>query len=377
MKELNIGSILTARRRAKGVTQDEVAEYAGVSKASVSKWENGLSYPDITILPLLATYFNISIDELLGYHPQLSDKEIQKKYREFSGAFAEQPFLKVMDEVREFIRKYDSCYPLLFSMAQLYLNNFMLASSMEEGIMILDEAKALCRRIQQECEDTLLNKDALAMEAFICMYKKEPEEILSLLGGKVRAVLPTEYLIISAYQMLGENERAMEYVQASMYQQLVIMMDYLGMYLSLCSDDNKEMGMKCIRKFAEAFSMDSLMPHKLVGFFCGEAIYYGNKRDEEKTIASLEDYVLLIERNLKNFSLHGDKFFDRLDQWLEESALGYQMPRDMRLVLKDMTGAVTENPVFSFLEENPRFQILKKRLATVQEKQKDCGGGKK
>lgn len=41
MKELNIGTVLAAHRREKGVTQEEVAAFAGVSKASVSKWENG------------------------------------------------------------------------------------------------------------------------------------------------------------------------------------------------------------------------------------------------------------------------------------------------------------------------------------------------
>lgn len=43
MKELNIGTVLAAHRREKGVTQEEVAAFVGVSKASVSKWENGVS----------------------------------------------------------------------------------------------------------------------------------------------------------------------------------------------------------------------------------------------------------------------------------------------------------------------------------------------
>ena len=43
MKELNIGTVLGERRREKGVTQEEVAAFVGVSKASVSKWENGVS----------------------------------------------------------------------------------------------------------------------------------------------------------------------------------------------------------------------------------------------------------------------------------------------------------------------------------------------
>jgi transcriptional regulator with XRE-family HTH domain len=66
MKEINLASVIVAKRREKGITQDELAAYIGVSKASVSKWETGQSYPDITFLPQLAAYFNISIDELMG-----------------------------------------------------------------------------------------------------------------------------------------------------------------------------------------------------------------------------------------------------------------------------------------------------------------------
>lgn len=56
-------------RKAKGVTQSQLAEYLGISFQSVSKWENGNSMPDITLLPRLAEYFQVSVDELLGLKP--------------------------------------------------------------------------------------------------------------------------------------------------------------------------------------------------------------------------------------------------------------------------------------------------------------------
>jgi Predicted transcriptional regulators len=80
MKEINIAKMLVTKRKEKGITQDEIAAYIGVSKASVSKWETGQSYPDITFLPQLAAYFNISIDELMGYAPQMIKEDIKKLY---------------------------------------------------------------------------------------------------------------------------------------------------------------------------------------------------------------------------------------------------------------------------------------------------------
>ena len=75
MKEINIARTIINKRKEKGLTQEELASYIGVSKAAVSKWEIGQRYPDITFLPQLATFFNISIDELMGYEPQMSKED--------------------------------------------------------------------------------------------------------------------------------------------------------------------------------------------------------------------------------------------------------------------------------------------------------------
>ncbi|MDE5546706.1 MAG: helix-turn-helix domain-containing protein [Anaeroplasmataceae bacterium] len=53
-------------RKRYNLTQEEVAQKVNVSAQAVSKWENDLSAPDISILPTLADLFHISLDELLG-----------------------------------------------------------------------------------------------------------------------------------------------------------------------------------------------------------------------------------------------------------------------------------------------------------------------
>ncbi len=53
-------------RMLKNLTQEEVAEYLGITAQSVSKWERGESYPDITFLPALANIFETSVDLLMG-----------------------------------------------------------------------------------------------------------------------------------------------------------------------------------------------------------------------------------------------------------------------------------------------------------------------
>lgn len=79
-----IGTNIAFYRKEKGITQEQLAEICSVSPQAVSKWENDVSCPDITLLKLLARTFSISVDELLddGETPviRLSDnKDVKEK----------------------------------------------------------------------------------------------------------------------------------------------------------------------------------------------------------------------------------------------------------------------------------------------------------
>ena len=62
----SIGTIIMRLRKEHGMTQDQLASALGITFQAVSKWENGISSPDISTLPLLADLFGVSVDQLLG-----------------------------------------------------------------------------------------------------------------------------------------------------------------------------------------------------------------------------------------------------------------------------------------------------------------------
>ena len=70
MMNQTLGSRIAELRRKKNMTQEELAAELGVTAQAVSKWENDLSCPDITLLPQLARLFGVTIDELLGNQNQ-------------------------------------------------------------------------------------------------------------------------------------------------------------------------------------------------------------------------------------------------------------------------------------------------------------------
>ena len=72
--QLNLGTKIRELRRRDGRTQDNLAETLGVTAQAVSRWESGGSYPDMEMIPAIANYFHISIDELFGYHDEREEK---------------------------------------------------------------------------------------------------------------------------------------------------------------------------------------------------------------------------------------------------------------------------------------------------------------
>lgn len=63
---MTLGEKIASLRKAKGMTQEQLAEQCSVSAQAVSKWENNLTAPDISLLPRLSGLFGVSVDELLG-----------------------------------------------------------------------------------------------------------------------------------------------------------------------------------------------------------------------------------------------------------------------------------------------------------------------
>lgn len=72
--KLNIGTKIHELRKEKGVTQEMLAAALGITGQAVSRWEAGGAYPDMEIIPAIANYFGISIDEMFGYK---SDRDVK------------------------------------------------------------------------------------------------------------------------------------------------------------------------------------------------------------------------------------------------------------------------------------------------------------
>ena len=65
-------------RKQRGITQVQLAEAIGISFQAISKWENGIALPDITLAPALASYFGVTMDELFDYNLRETEEKIEE-----------------------------------------------------------------------------------------------------------------------------------------------------------------------------------------------------------------------------------------------------------------------------------------------------------
>ena len=82
MDKEKTGQLITELRKEKGMTQKQLAEALNVTDKAVSKWERGLSFPDISMLEPLSELLDISIMELLAGERQDEDKPMSREEAE-------------------------------------------------------------------------------------------------------------------------------------------------------------------------------------------------------------------------------------------------------------------------------------------------------
>ena len=364
MKEINIARVLVKKRKEKGLTQEDLANYVGVSKASVSKWETAQSYPDITLLPLLATYFNMSIDDLMDYQPQMTKEDIRKLYRRLSAAFTSQPFDTVLGECRQIIKKYYSCFPLLLQMGILFLNHVELLQGSPQAAALIEEARNLFTRVKEESDDVSLARKALYMEAYCNLAAGDAAAVLDLLDGTIEPALPPEVLMASAYQLRGQVEDAEGVLQIGIYQSLVVLFNFFPAYLRLCTADAAKFEgvLERALQIADLFDMRHLHPGVVVGTYIVAAQGYVAQNNHDRALDMLQQYTDIVTDDIYPLKLHGDEFFDQLDQWLIKLDFGQDLPRDDKMIKRSMCAAVVENPFFAVLAENHRFKNIVGRL---------------
>ena len=371
MSILNFSENIIRLRREKKITQEQLADFMGVTKSSVSKWETKQSLPDLLLLPQLANFFDITIDELLGYEPQLGKEQIQKIYLDLAVAFTKEPFETVMERCERLVKQYYSCYPFLYQISCLLLNHFMLAEGEIRQREILTYASDLCSRIMENCKEIALCNDAVFLNASIILQLGNAQEVIASLEELENpARLQGTGILIQAYQAAGDIQKANEFTQITMYQQVLALVGCATEYLAIHSDNLSvcEETLKRITTVSQAYDLEHLHPNAIALFYYQGAVTYCMNGKKEEAIQLLQRFVRCLEYILREdaFILHGDNYFDKLDVWIEQLDLEGNAPRDKKIICESGLQAL-KHPAFAVLEKEGAYQAMEKKLISIYE----------
>lgn len=368
MYSINISDNIARLRRERKITQEQLAEFVGVTKASVSKWETGQSIPDVLMLPQLATFFDVSIDQLLGYEPQLSEEQILKVYRDLCAAFAKEPFEDVIKKSKKLVNQYYSCYSFLFRICLLWMNHYMLAKEEKRQKEILTEALELCEHITNNNKVFSLCNDVVELTATIHLMLGDSKAVIDELKEiqtHSRIANQSLRILIKAYQIGDEPKKADLYSQIGMYSQIVGLVGHATQFLSIHSDDlaTCQETIDRIEVLEKTYHIEYLNVNYMCVFYYQAALVYCIHGKAEQALLMLTKFTSCLEAAFKegNVSLRGDAYFNQLDNWFEQLEYGGGAPRDWSIVLESAIEELN-HPGFSILQTEEAFKQLKTRL---------------
>jgi len=138
---MNLGNKIRTLRKERNLTQEQLASSLNITAQAVSKWEMGVSYPDIEMLPVLANLFKVSMDELFDYDTSSTDKEIEQIILNHKNYFWSN-FEKAERILLDGLQIYPSSIQLKTELFQLYSYNIdqgkeILSKALELGSQII------------------------------------------------------------------------------------------------------------------------------------------------------------------------------------------------------------------------------------------------
>ncbi len=155
--KLNFAENIRKLRRENGFTQEQLAEKVGVSFQTVSRWETGVVYPDIELLPVLAELFETRVDELIGCTKNEKDKILEKRWEEYNKLTApEEQYAYLKEMKRDFPKVYSIPYEMMKVMYYDKIHTDELCATFEDFSALctdkfyIDEAHDMYISLEEE-----------------------------------------------------------------------------------------------------------------------------------------------------------------------------------------------------------------------------------
>lgn len=344
---MKIQFVIQERRKLLGLTQEQIAEYLGVTTPAVNKWEKGSTCPDIALLPALARLLKIDMNTLFSFYEDITQQELIYFCKEIHEAVLTGGFDAGFAMARDKIHEYPNSDKLLYNVAlqfQALLNTADLDADQTKAYM--QNIEAWYVRLTQSEEAVIRNGACfmLANHAISDGRYEEAQEYLDQMPN--RNDTPDKRMLQAAiYLKQDRAEEAAELMERSLLVAVndmqMIMYKLIDANIAVGDHEAAEYVAERLIKLAEALDLSQC--NTLVAPF---QIAVANK-DVEQTLVLLR------------------KMLDALSSvWkVQESPLYRRIPANqsgvsMGQMIAPLLKELQQDPAFAYLHTNQEFQAL-------------------
>lgn len=305
--KLSIGENIRKYRRDANMTQDALAEKLGVSYQSVSRWENGSTYPDMELLPSIADIFSVTVDTLLGRDDICREKQylaLLAGYEELLKADApdvETIVLKLRELRRDFAK--DKHFWQFFTALYHSEKTIWRDSRVLAELRLAAETALSSKHIDKWSRDTIVH----------CMAIWEDDEHIAdfLKENATVQVITKEHLLEARYFARGEWEMADVMRQRNLFVQIrdLLSTDWIHREKKRSAADclwRSRVQLSLLHSFCDKTpdeahpitgdgELDFWAPQRVMMGF-RHACYLASTGDKEGAFIALEDTVSLVEK---------------------------------------------------------------------------------
>lgn len=210
---MSIGSNIKRLRREKDITQEQLAEYLGITSRAISQWECDRTAPDISQLPALCHIFDVSSDVLLGIDVEKNEERIKSYLEEAHKVDWEGNFEKEVELLREALGKFPRSYQIMQKLANALVNVYS-----RKGVNEYEEVFALCNRVLAECTDSQTRYEATQTLVYAYDYAGKKEEMLKVAEEMPKSMLSYENCMLWIWEGDADFAKKQDFIHYLIYQ---------------------------------------------------------------------------------------------------------------------------------------------------------------
>lgn len=368
---LKIGEKIKELRKAQDVTQEKLADYLNISYQAVSKWENGLALPDITLLPKLANFFGVSTDELLDLKASENETELRRYEKEYHELGRKGKILEKIELSRKVLDLYPRNYQWMLYLAYDLVSYNCTAEQREysKEHKFIEEAISLCERILEDCTIDSIRHSAIKILCYNYPRIGKKEEAINLAENMPDILTSKEMLLSHIYtgkERLKQEQNNLRFMIHFCSSILYLMAWESDLNQGFIADERIE-----ILKTAIQLNKMMLGDNEKEVLYSGQlylyhfiiARFYCEKNLPDKVF----EYLLLAEKYARDcddaMSLGEQKykslFFNHIS-WNPKNIL-----TNTDKTVKEQLLYNLDDKCFEFLKDNQDFINLKKRLGNI------------